>query len=58
MLLDDGAAIDAHDFAARIGLTDNTHGFGVEVGLSVGGHEDGTIDDQIVGVGGGKAISK
>ena len=57
VLLDDGAAIDAHDFAVRIGLTDNTHGLGIKVGLSVGGHEDGTIDDQIVGVGGGQTVA-
>ena len=57
MLLDDGAAIDADDFAVGIGLTDNTHGFGIKVGLGIGGHQDGAIDDQVVGIGGGETVT-
>jgi hypothetical protein len=57
VLLDDGTTVDADDLAIGIGLADDTHGLGIKVGLSVGGHEDGTIDDQIVGVGGGQTVT-
>ena len=57
VLLDDGATVDSDDFAIGIGLADDAHGLGVEVGLSVGGHQDGTIDDQVVGVGGGETVT-
>ena len=57
VLLDDGTTVDADDLAIGIGLADDTHGLGIKVGLSVGGHEDGTIDDQIVGVGGWQTVA-
>jgi hypothetical protein len=53
VLLDDGTTVDADDLAVWVGLANDTQGFGVEVGLGIGGHKDGTIDDQVVGVGGG-----
>ena len=57
MLEDDGAAVDAHNFAVGEDLSDDSHGFCVEVGLVVGGNQYGTIDDQIVGVGGRKSLT-
>ena len=56
VLADDGAAVDAHNLAVGEGLSDGLQGFGVEVGLVVGGNQYGTIDDQIVGVGGRKTV--
>ena len=57
VLLDDGTTVDADDFAVGIGLANDTEGLGVEVGLGIGGHQDGAIDDQVVGVGGGEAVA-
>ena len=56
VLADDGAAVDAYDVAIGEGLADDVHGLLVKVGLTVGGYEDGTVDDQIVGVGGGQPL--
>jgi hypothetical protein len=53
VLLDDGTTVDADDLAVWIGLANDTQGLSVEVGLGIGGHKDGAIDDQVVGVGGG-----
>ena len=58
VLLDDGTTVDADDLAVGIGLANDTEGLGVEVGLGIGGHQDGAIDDQVVGVGGGETIFK
>ena len=54
VLLDDGTTGDADDLAVGVGLTDDAHGLGIEVGLGVCRHKNGTIYDQIVGVGGGE----
>ena len=56
MLLDDGTAVDAYDVAVGEGSADGLHGLCVEVGLGVGGHEHGSVDDEIVGVGGGQSV--
>ena len=56
VLADDGATVDADDVSVGEGLADDAHGFLVEVGLVVGGYQDGTIDDEVVGIGGGEAV--
>ena len=56
VLADDSAAVDAHNLAVGEGLSDDSQGFGIEVGLVVGGYEYGTIDDQIVGISGRKPV--
>lgn len=56
VLADDGPAVDAYDVPVGEGLADDAHGFLVEVGLVVGGYQDGTIDDEVVGIGGGEAV--
>ena len=57
VLLDNGTTVDADNLTVGIGLTDDAEGLGIEVGLSIGGHQDSAIDDQIVGIGGGKAVT-
>ena len=57
MLADDGTAVDGDDFAVGIGEGDGAESLGVEVGLRVGRNEDGTVDDEVVGVGGGEAVA-
>ena len=57
VLADDGAAVDAYNVAVGECLANDALGLGVEVGLVVGGDEHGTIDDQIVGIGGRKTIT-
>ena len=56
MLFDNTTAIDANDLSIREGLADDPQGLGVEVGLSVGGTEYGTVDDEEVGVGGRQTV--
>ena len=56
VLTDDGATVDAHNLAVREGLANDSYCLCVEVGLGVCGYEYGTIDDQIVGVGGRQAV--
>ena len=56
VLTDDGATVDAHNLAVREGLANDSYCLCVEVGLGVSGYEYGTIDDQIVGVGGRKTV--
>ena len=56
MLLDDGTAVYADDFAVGIGFANDAQGLGIEVGLCIGRYEYGAIDNQIVGVGGWQAL--
>ena len=51
MLLDETAAVDAYDFPVGEGLTDDTQGFGVEVGLVIGRTEHSAVDDEEIGIG-------
>ena len=57
VLTDDRTAVDAHDFAVRVGQSYHAHGLLVEVGLVVGRHQHGTVDDQIVGIGGRQSVA-
>lgn len=57
VLPDDSLTIDAHHFAVRKSLPDDVHSLMVEVGLPVSRHQYGTINDQIVGIGGWKPIA-
>ena len=52
MLLDDAAAVDGHHLAVGEDGGDALQGSLVVKGLSVGGHEYGTVDDEVVGIGG------
>ena len=56
VLANDGAAVDADNLAVGEGLSDDAQGLGIEVGLGVGGYQYGTIDDQIVGIGGRQSV--
>ena len=57
MLADDGTAVDAHNLAVRKSLTDGMQSLCVKVGLGVGGHQYGTIDNQIVSVCGRQPLT-
>ena len=57
MLFDDGATVYTNDFSIGIGLTNDAESFGIKVGLCIGGHQYGTIDDQIVGIGGRQPLT-
>ena len=50
VLTDDGATVDAYNFAVGESLADDAQSLCVEVGLGIGGNEDCTVDDQVVGV--------
>jgi hypothetical protein len=52
VLLDDRPAVDAYDFAVGESLTDDAQSLCVEVGLGIGRDEYGTVDNQVVSVGG------
>ena len=52
VLLDDAAAVDGHHLAVGKDGGDALQGCRVVKGLSVGGHEYGTVDDEVVGIGG------
>ena len=56
VLFDNASTVDADDLPVGEGLTDDSQRFGVEVGLSVGGTEYGTVDDEEVGVGGRQTV--
>ena len=56
VLADDGTAVDGDDFAVGIGEGDGAESLGVEVGLRVGRHKNGTVDDEIVGIGGRETV--
>ena len=51
MLADDRTTVDAHNIAVRERLANGMKCFCVEVGLGVGRHQNGTVDNQIVSVG-------
>ena len=57
MLFDDGSAVDAHDLPVWESLANDAHRLCVEVGLRIGRHEDGTIDDEVVGIGGRQSVT-
>ena len=57
MLADDRTAVDAHNLAVRERLANGMKCLCVEVGLSVGRHQYGTIDNQIVSVGGRQPLT-
>ena len=52
VLADNSTTVDAHNLPVRKSLTDDSQSLLVEVGLGIGGYQYGTIDDQIVGIGG------
>ena len=56
VLLDDSTTVYAYDFPVWESLLNDAHGFLIEVGLVVGRHEHGIVDDQIVSIGCWKAI--
>lgn len=57
MLADDGSGIDGDDVAVGKCLADDAKGFRVVFGLTVNGGEDGSVENQKVGVGRRKALS-
>ena len=56
VLADDGAAIDADHLAVWVSLLDDGTCLVVKIRLSIGGVEYGTVDNQIVSVGGGQTV--
>ena len=56
MLFDDGTTVYTNDFSIGIGLANDVERISIQVGLVVGGYQYGTIDNQIVGIGGWQAV--
>ena len=52
----DDLRVDTHYLPARECFRDALHGQGIMVWLSIGRHDDGSIDYQEVGVGGRQAF--
>lgn len=50
MLANERTAVYAHDFATGEGFADDKQCLCIEFRLGVGGHQDGTVDDQEIGV--------
>ena len=57
MLLDDAAAVDAHDLTGWEGFANEAQGLCVEIRLVVCGHQHSAIDDEEIGVGGWQALA-
>ena len=57
VLADENAAIDRYDVVFRESFLQLTPGMLVVLRLPVRGHEDSTVDDEEVGVGGRKPMS-
>ena len=57
VLTDEDAAVDGDDVVFREGFLELMTGKVIVNGLSVGGHENGAIDDEEVGVGGREAVA-
>ena len=57
MLANDGSGIDGDDVAVGEGFADDAKGFRVVFGLTINRREDGTIENQEVGVGRRQALS-
>lgn len=56
MLTNDWATVDAYNVSVGEGLTNDAQGLGIKVGLGIGGHEYGSIDDKIIGISGGQTV--
>ena len=57
VLADEDAAVDGHDVVLGKGLLQLATGEVVGVGLTIGGHQDGAVDDEEGGVGGGQTMA-
>ena len=57
VLLDDAPAINGHHLAVGEGALDDADGFGIVFRLLVGGHQYCSVQNQEVGVCGGKLFS-
>ena len=57
VLLDERAAVDAYDLAFGECLANNAQRLAVEVGLGIGGAENGAVDHEEIGIGGRKAAA-
>ena len=57
MLADQYLTIDSNDIPIRKSGLELPDRFLVVVGLSVDRQEDGTVDDEIVGIGGGQTLA-
>lgn len=56
VLTDDDTGVDRDDVPTGEGFADDAAGCGIEVGLGVGRHEDGSVDDEEIGVGGWQSL--
>ena len=56
VLFDDSPAVDAYDFPVREGFANDVHSLCVKIGLIIGWYQYGTINDQIVGIGGRQPV--
>ena len=57
VLSDDGACVDGYDFVIGEGSCEDACRLVVFVGLVVGGQDDGLVDCEEVGIGGGQAVA-
>ena len=53
MLLDNTSTVNANDFSAWKGLSDELQGFSIQIRLVVGGTEYSPVDHEEVGIGSG-----
>ena len=56
MLSNDSLTVDTHYLTVGKSLADDAHRLLVEVGLSVGRHQHGSVHHQIVGIGSRQSI--
>ena len=57
VLTDEDLAVDANDVVVGEGQGELVVGLLVEDGVAVGGHEDGLVDDEEVGIGGWQSFA-
>lgn len=57
VLLDEAAAVDAHNLAVGESLANNAQGLCIKIGLGIGRYQYGIVDDQKVGIGGRQAVA-
>lgn len=56
VLTDDDTGVDRDDVPAGEGFADDAACLGIKVGLIIGRNEDGSVDDEEIGVGGWQSL--
>ena len=57
VLFDDTPAVDGHRLTVGESALDDSHGLGIVFRLMVGGHQNRSVQNQEIGVGGGQLFS-